>query len=424
MLRDIGFGVKFIKDYNELNILRYIKNSKDVSRAKIARTYKISKAAVSDIVYRLITQGYVSEIGVGNSTTKGGRKPVILKFNQLAGYVIGLEIKRSYARVALIDLDAHIHRMEIFNFERGTPLNLILDEAISIIEQFCSLEWAAGSKALGIGVAVPGIINYKSGCIQVSDTLKNWVNFPLKEYLEERVGIPTVIENDVKAQTLAEGLFGIGSKYSNMVYLWIGDGIGAGLIINGSLIRGISSSAGEIGYDELGFFVRDIQNYPLLYRGQKDFGDILSNKLILESAENALTNGYDTILCKNTLSIDSLVDAASQEDDLATALFSEFGNLLGTLCINLVNMLNMELLIIGGKLVYKNDLLLKFLRDKVNKDLLSTPAQAVKIVSASLKDEGGVLGAAGLVLQDLFYQDRINVMKYRDVFKSVPEATV
>jgi len=417
MIHDVGFGVKFIKDYNELKILRFIKNNQKISRAEISKQYNISKAAVSDIVNRLINQGYVSETGVGSSTKRGGRKPVLLKFNQKAGYVIGIEFKRSIARVALIDLNTKIYEFTVVDFEEGCSIESILEDIIIIIEEYQKLNWVKKSRLIGIGVAVPGLIDYEKGCIKVSDTLKNWVGVPIKEIIENKFGAHTIVENDVKARTLSEYHFGVGKKYDNLVNLWIGDGIGAGIIINGNLIRGITASAGEIGYDELGFFVRDAKNYPLLYNNQKDFGDILSNKLLLKAASNALKNGNSTKLTNETLSLGTLVEAAENNDPLATKLLKEFGELLGILCINLVNTLNMELLVISGKLVKNSDVLLKFIIDKVHKDLLSVPAHAVKIIAAELNERGGVLGSAGLVLEDLFYKDRINVIKYRDVFK-------
>ena len=417
MIHDVGFGVKFIKDYNELKVLRFIKNNQKVSRAEISKQYDISKAAVSDIVNRLILQGYVSETGVGSSTKRGGRKPVILNFNQKAGYVIGIEIKRSFARVALIDLNTQIYKYKKKEFEEGCSIECILEDIFVIINEYQELSWVKKSRLIGIGVAVPGLIDYKKGCIKVSDTLKKWVGVPIKEIIEKKYDTHTVVENDVKARTLSEYLFGAGKDYDNLVNLWIGDGIGAGIIIDGHLIRGITASAGEIGYDELGFFVRDSNNFPLLYQNQKDFGDILSNKLLLQAANNAMQNGNSTSLCSESLTLESLMTAAENDDPLATSLLKEFGELLGILCINLVNTLNMELLVISGKMVRKSNILIKYIIDKVHKDLLSAPAQAVKIIAAELNERGGVLGSAGLVLEDLFYKDRINVVKYRDVFK-------
>ena len=227
-----------------------------------------------------------------------------------------------------------------------------------------------------------------------------------------------VLENDVKAFTLGECLFGQVRSCSNLVNLWIGDGIGAGIIINGSLIRGATASAGEIGYDELGFFIRDAHDFPLLYRGQKDFGDILSNKLLLQAASEAIeSEQYQTCLKMQNLSLHGVAQAAEKSDHLAVELFREYANILGILCINLVNTLNIDTLILSGPLVSKSDILLQFVRDQVHKDILREPAQAVKIVAATLNDLGVIKGAAGLVLEDLFYQESINIHKYRSIFK-------
>ena len=417
MLQQIGSGVKFIKDYNELNILRFIKNNAPVSRAEISKRYQISKAAVSEIIARLISQGYVSEVGVGNSTKRGGRKPIILRFNEKAGYVIAIEIKRDHARIALIDMDANIHKSDTIEFLYGASFETVVQKIVPVIHKQMSDKWVTGSRGIGIGIGIPGIIDYENGCVKVSDTLHNWEKVPIRSIFQDEFKMEVVIENDVKTMTLGECLFGQGKEHNNLVNLWIGDGIGAGIIINGSLIRGCTASAGEIGYDELGFFLRDKDEFPLLYKGQKDFGDILSNKLLLESAADALKNGCKSELAPETLCLETLACAAQNNDPLASKLLREYANILGILCINLINTLNIELLIISGKLVTKCDILLDYVRERVHKDILNEPAQAVRVVPGTLCEQGIVLGASGLVLEDLFYQDNINVVKYREIFK-------
>ena len=163
--------------------------------------------------------------------------------------------------------------------------------------------------------------------------------------------------------------------------------------------------------------MRDKDEFPLLYKGQKDFGDILSNKLLLESAADALKNGCKSELAPETLCLETLACAAQNNDPLASKLLREYANILGILCINLINTLNIELLIISGKLVTKCDILLDYVRERVHKDILNEPAQAVRVVPGTLCEQGIVLGASGLVLEDLFYQDNINVVKYREIFK-------
>jgi predicted NBD/HSP70 family sugar kinase len=293
----------------------------------------------------------------------------------------------------------------------------VLRQIFPVIHEFLKIDWVRQSRPIGLGIGIPGLIDYESGCIKLSDSLKSWENYPIRKKFEEEFNIPTILENDVKTLALGECLFGKGIEHQSLVNLWIGDGIGAGIILNGSLIRGVTASAGEIGYDELGFCVRDINEFPLLYNGQKRFGDILSNKWLASAACSALNSGRTSELMESQLSPETIVAAAENGDHLAIELLQEYGALLGILCINIINILNIELLVICGKILSQSDLLLKYVREKVNKDLLSVPAHAVHIVSSGLKENGVVLGAAGLVLEDLFHQDVINILKYRSIFK-------
>jgi len=419
MLNQVGSGVKFIKDYNELNVLRFIKENVPVSRAEIAKQYHLSKAAVSDIISRLINQGYVSEIGVGISTRRGGRRPIMLKFNNTAGFVIAVEIKRSFTRIALLDMDVNIHDLRTVEYAEGVKFDQITQKVFPIISEYLKYKWVKNAKPIGIGIGMPGIIDYEIGCVKVSDTLHSWEDVPIHKIFEEEFSMQVILENDVKALTLGECLFGQVKTCGNLVNLWIGDGIGAGIIINGSLIRGVTASAGEIGYDELGFFIRDPNEFPLLFRGQKDFGDILSNKLLLQAAQEAINSThYKTCLKRNSLTVENIVSAAENSDELALKLLEEFANILGILCINMVNMLNIEVLILSGELIRKSNMLVNLVRKKVHQDILREPAQAVKIISATLDETGVLKGAAGLVLEDLFYHPTINIHKYRSIFKA------
>ena len=417
MLHQVGFGIKFIKDYNELNVLRFVKQAGPISRAEIAKQLHLSKASVSEIVADLINQSYLAETGIGDSTFRGGRRPIMLSFNQKAGYVIAIEIERTSARIDLVDMDAKIHASKTILYSTGCDLSEICERIYPIIQNYLLTDWVHYAKALGIGIGIPGLIDYDRRCIKHSDSLKNWENVSICDMFEEKFDIQTIIENNVKIQTLGECLFGQGKESQNLVNLWIGDGIGAGIFLNGSLIRGVSASAGEIGYAELGFFIKDGLEFPLLYNNQKTLSDILSNRSLIDAARKALQNGYRCGLKEEKLTPEYIMQSAEEKDPLGMALIKEYGALIGILCINLINTLNVELLIINGPVLAESELLLGTIKEKVQKDLLTAPATAVRIVLGALKEQGVVLGATGLVLEDLFYQDKMNLQKYRSIFK-------
>jgi predicted NBD/HSP70 family sugar kinase len=418
MIRNSGYGPKLVREFNELNILKLVKNKGPMSRAELAKRYKISKATVSEIIAFLIQQGFIKEKGIGDSTSLGGRKPIMLEFNPKSGYAIGIEIKRDHARVALSDLNAQLSNAVDLSFIKGTPLRSILKDIFDVIDTFKNQRWVKKSRPLGIGVAIPGLIDYKSGCVQESDTLKKWQEYPIRDAFEKRYGIQTVIENDVKAITLGEFRFGNGKSYEDIIYLWIGDGIGAGIIINGELYRGVSASAGEVGYYEIGCFIQSSDEFKLLYEGHKNFGDILSGQTLVNGAFKGLHLGYESNLDKKTLCVQNIFEYAEKHDPLAMELIKEYAILVGILCINLINTLNPELILIGGHPKAHHRLLLRYIREKIKKDVLHTPIHAVRIKDAKLRENAGVLGAVGLILDDLFYADRLNVERYRNVFRN------
>ena len=411
MMRSAGFSPRFVREYNELNILRFIKNEGPISRADLAKRYKISKAAVSEIIANLLSQNYIKETGIGSSTRMGGRKPILLEFNPKSGYVIGVEIKRDHARVALGDLGAHIDKHIIIDFPKAISLKNIVEMIFEVIDGYLQTGWVKTSKMVGIGVAVPGLINYHSGKIQESDSLKKWEGFPLREAFEQRYGADTIIENDVKAISLAECRFGGGKDINNLVYIWLGDGLGAGIIINGELYRGVSAAAGEIGYYQPGCLISQPGNFKLLYHKQKDFGDLLSEIELLKSANKIFKNNFPY-----PLTVGNIVKAADEGYESAVALLREYGNLVGILSIHLVNTLNPETILVGGHSLARSKVLLKYLKEQVKNAILKTPSRAVHIKSAVLRDKAAILGTFALILDDLFYIERLNINRYIDVF--------
>lgn len=416
MLRTVGHGPKLLREFNELNILRFIKDSGPLSRADLAKKYRVSKATVSDIISRLLKMKIVCEIGQGQSSRHGGRRPIMIEFSPLAGFIIGIEIKRDHARVLLLDLNASIQNKKSFEFSEGTALANILQQIYKIIDAYLDETWVRQARPIGIGIAVPGLIDYNHGYILESDSLKSWEAIPLKSAFEERYGIETFVENDVNAMTFGEICFGRGRGHQNALFLWIGDGIGAGIIIKGELYRGVTNSAGEVGYYELGHLIRNSSHFKWLYNGHKTFGSILSEKVLIDAAKAGIKGDVKTQIRLDALNVQSILDWADSGDEFARVLLQEYADIVGILCINLINTINPEVLMIGGDLLAYNPLVLNTIRERVKKDALHTPILAVQIQNAALKELAGAMGAAALALDDLFYNDQLNVARYGALF--------
>ncbi len=391
----INKRAQLIKEPNEVRVLRLIRDGGQISRTEISEQCNLSKASVSEIVLELIESGFVEETGKGDSTERGGRKRILLQFKPSAGLVAGIEIRIDYAVVALADLNASVLQQETFSFAVGSKPDDVLPHAVSLLDDLLKKYQRPNSRLIGIGVGLPGLVEYKSNTLRVADTLKGWQSAQLAAALETHFNVPVYLENDVKAMTLGEYLFGAGKGSDTLVHIWIGEGIGAGLIVNGTLHRGITSSAGEIGYNDLGYSIHSTGRFPLLYNGQRDFGEILSDRNLIESyCRSSRTN--------EKYSVEMIINKALNGEQLAQQLLEEFASLISIVCINMINALNPEIILVGGKVAQFGDYVIAKVQDKVRADLLTLPAEVVKVRSAQLGKSATILGAIGLILYELF----------------------
>ena len=385
----------FGEETNTLKILGYIRQQETTSQIEIVKKFSLSKAAVSDVVQKLISREYIQEVGMSESSKKGGRRRVLLKFNPLSGFIIGIDINISSADIAISDLNANIYDKKIVSFPRKSNPKKVIAKIIKAVDELLNTKPESSGELIGIGIAVPGIINYKTGTLDFADTLTGWEGISLSNIFEAHFNIPVLIENNVKAMTLAEYLLGVAKGIRDFVLLWIENGIGAGIMVDGNILRGVSSSAGEIGYNELGFLVSDKTKFPMLYSDQKDFGDILSEDAILEAYKKSSNN-------RNEISFNDVKDLLNKGDEKAKAIFYEVSQLIGIIGIMIVNMLNPAMIILGGTIPADNSQNVNEVQKFLHKNILSYPVQNVKVEAMKNKTDKVLLGAIGLILYELF----------------------
>lgn len=265
-----------IKRLNEIRLLNLLREESSISRNELARRARISKVAASDIVNRLDQAGFILTVGKGETTRRGGKPPILLELNPSSGYVVGVEIKRRRARVTLGNVESTVLTSEEVEYTVGTPMEQVLGAIFAAIDGMFTTHPVPAERFISIGVAIPGIVDYQKGELSYVDTLHDWAHKPLATHFAPRYRVPVQLENDVKVVTLGESLLGAGRGVSNMVCLWIGEGVGSGIILDGQLVRGGAGNAGEIGYLEVGYTLADIGRMQHLYRGQRFLGDLLS----------------------------------------------------------------------------------------------------------------------------------------------------
>ena len=387
----------FIREPNEVRILRLVRDSGEISRIEISKECELNKAYVTELVSKLIQAGFLEETRKVEGSDRVGRKRILLQFRPLAGLVAGVDIGMTHVTVALTDLNANILQQETFPYTAESAVQELFSRVASTIHALLTAAHYSQSRLVGIGIGIQGLVDYTTNTLIFAQNKKSWQGESLSAELEMRFNVPVYVENDVKAMTLGEYLLGAAKGTKNFVHIFVGDGLGAGIMINGHLYRGFTSSAGEIGYNGVEFSTYFSENFPYTFRDQSMFGEILTNENFIESYRvNAPQAG------KQELTVAAIAHKADNGDPVALHIIDEFVSLLSMMSINLVNTLNPEIIIIGGKLAQAYPASATMLQERIHKDLLAAPAEAVRVKTAKHGDGGVILGAAGLVLYELF----------------------
>lgn len=390
----------FLKKVNEKRLLYIIYKNRPISRVDLSREASMSKAAVSEIVNRFCDVGLLLEVGKGQSTSKGGKRPTLIKLNPNRGYVFGLEIRRSETIISLANIDGELLYTSVIEYDIASPITTVLQRIIEEMKTIMTLKNIPYNHLIAIGIGVPGQINYEDGNLLVADTLKNWAHKPFATVFSENFNVPVILENDVNTIALGEYLYGAGKEDNDLICIAIGDGIGAGIIQNSSLVKGVHGAAGEIGYIE---YIQSA-NKTLKYigNGHSIYGDILSEKNLYKSFQNTLSSGEHTTFFDQSRFLEYL-SFADMGNKQACEILNEYAYVLGSLCLMMQKTLDPGLIVLNGFVVENSPYLLKHVHDEVKKSLKNIPITFhPEIVVGDLKMEGGVRGAIAMALQTLF----------------------
>jgi N-acetylglucosamine repressor len=387
---------------NSAAVLDVIQRRRGISRAELAAITGLTQAAISRIVADLISIRLVVE--EGPSASAGGRPPVRLKINAEAAHVVGIDLARSGIQGVLVDLNGRIHRRLSIESRLAQAADVTLDRLTAMTAEL--LSWAVSRQwaVAGIGIGAPGPLNARDGIIVTPPNLPLWRNVPIRQIMEERFALPVWLDNDANAQALAEGRFGAGRDYGSFIYVAIGMGVGAGIIIHGRLHRGAHNVEGELGHTTVE------TAGPRCNCGNRGCLELYtSSSAVVAAALAALQRGEDSVisaLVENRLeqiSVNTIGQAARAGDALALRIVAQVAMYLGVGLVNAINLFGPEAVFLGREVIQAcGDLLLAPIRAIVAERCFGTAAEQVQILPALLGDDAPVIGAACLVLEDLF----------------------
>lgn len=312
-----------------------------IARIDVARRTGLSQAAVTKAVNPLIESGYVVEAQLDHNRrdVNPGRPVSPLVVARERANIIGVKVTADTVYAVLTDLSAFsLASTKLGN--RSARLDDVLDSITAVVEELRAS--AQGPGIEGVGVSVSGEVDAEGGVVRDSP-LMGWKSVALAELLEPLVGVPVTVDNDVRALTAAEQLFGPGVDASSFAVVTIGAGIGCGIFVNGDVIQGAHGVSGEIGH--LPLAPGDL----ICSCGRRGCVEtIASSRAIIASVQRATDTG--------PLTLEQVIQLAHAGDPAARAAFADAGDTIGAALAGLVNLIGPELVIIAGEGVAEYEL--------------------------------------------------------------------
>jgi predicted NBD/HSP70 family sugar kinase len=380
-----------------LQIAQTVYSQGRISRTGLAERTGFAPSYISALVAELRRRQLVEE--GERSPSRAGRRRVMLHVVPDLAHLAGIRVGRANTRIVVTDFLGKVLRL------RKTPTEIWKGErhVLDLVERELGSVLAHDRSIKGIGIAMSGVIDRKSGTVLFWPKVPGWNDVRLKQMVENKYGLPVIVEDSVRTMALAEERFGDANGRRNFVYVVVSMGIGAAIYTNGQLYLGADNLAGELGHttiDERG---------ELCSCGNRGCLEVYaSGWAIINRIKSGLQQGVHSSLAQavekhpERLSLEMIVSAAKSRDQFAHTVLWEAGLHLGTGIATIVNLLNPEAIVLGGEVPRcAKGLLLKPLFHSFRGRTFHRSVRNLKVIVSRLGGEAGAVGAAILVAEKL-----------------------
>ncbi|WP_427366559.1 ROK family protein [Candidatus Caldatribacterium saccharofermentans] len=391
----VGDNLTDVKIKNRSLVLQLLKKRGPLSRIELARITGLTQPTITNIINDLLASNLVREIGP--SETRTGRKPILLSVNDQAFYIIAITFTRQGFSIALTDLGPNIL------FRRDSRYSLLEDTDTALLElqkEFIHvLEYATQSLSLilGIGVSAPGPVDTETCTILAHSTFLLHRSLDLRKYLRE-YDLPIFMMSNADAACLHETWCGSAKEVQNMVYFMVGEDVGAGVLIDGKIYQGKHRKAGEVGHTSINIFG------PRCVCGNYGCLELYcSTQKIVEKAREIGWFGGEPYFRSflergEQLTFRHIVEGAQKDNEACVQLLTQLGRYIGVGVVNLINLYDPELVVIGGEASLAREFIDRPIRQVLEERLLYREYITPQLLYSRWGEDVTLLGAASLVL--------------------------
>jgi len=382
-------------------ILRAVLETPRATRGALAERLGLSPSSIVKYAKTLIDKGLIREADREEST--GGRPSSVLELNPDAGLAIAVVLDATSVSGCLMDVSGRPLA------ERGAPSRqgIPRDELLAVVSQLIDTLLASaredGRRILGVGIGIGGHVDPVAGISREYLYARDWYDVPLRRMVEDHYAVPCYLVKDANSCALGEKYRGRGIGVDHFLCVWIGEGIGMGIVVNGELYQGRSAYAGEFGH------VHAVDNGQLCFCGHTGcLETVCSQASILAASCNGLKQGVNSEILKHcggdsqNILIEHVIAAANDGDRFARNVLGQAGDVLGTKLSDVADLFNPELIILRGPVIDGNAFLFERLRGVVMDQSLRPTARALRMEYSAERTDIRFAGIGCAILVDYF----------------------
>ncbi len=404
-----GSNISIVKAHNLQTILRTLLHHGAVSRVQMAQLTGLSTTTVTNLVAELVEQRIVAEDERESKQSGGvGRPRIPLRLVPSARFSVGVHIGVGNIRVAVTDLFGQLQNYLDMSHEPYAPAEEVLYRVTDLVEEIIAGTGVNRERLVGVGVGASGLVDPQTGSNVLAPSL-NWQNLPMRDIFSERLGIPVCVDNNVRAMALAEAMFGGAQEVNTLAFVYARVGVGAGFVVNGNIYRGSRAGAGEIGHTTM---IPD-GGAPCRCGNTGCLETLVSEPAIIHLAQTLAARNPDSILASNLAdsskpAIDQIFESARAGDRETRSMLKERAHYMGIALANLVNIVNPDVIIVGGLFAAGHDLLLPQVEETMRQRAFADLGESVELRVTTFGRKVGVIGAAALALDAFLFRQEVS----------------
>lgn len=397
--RDVS-SAEAIRNLNRAQVLDAIRTINPISYSDLVEKVQLSRTTISSIVNEMLEIGLLVKVGQAAST--GGRRPMLLGYNPTGKMAVGVTMFDNELLAVTTDMEGCPLKFLRHPWS-GQRFDDLVEQMIEMVQELCTQEEC--QRVVGVGAGMPGVVDVDRGTIVEYVTAGRHMETPIevRRIMEEALCLPVIVANRSRTAALGELRAGVGRDVRNLIYLSIGRGVVAGIVIGGEIYFGTNFSSGEIGHNTV------VPDGPLCGCGNRGCLEMYTSAGSMVARAIAKARSTPTSLLRQAINdgnlqlmtLDIVLDCARQGDPAAREVLDETGVYIGIALSDAVNLLNPEMIVLGGPIGWKaGPLLIEPALREIERHALPMSISCVRLVVGSEGSESAATGAAVLALKN------------------------